>query len=64
MLQYARLAERGLPHALAEARISKQLPLAKKVELADFVLSNDGTPEFLRDQVLHLLTRLGAGERR
>ena len=28
--QFARLQERGLPQALAEARISKQLPLAKK----------------------------------
>jgi len=56
--QYARLQERGLSQALAEARISKQLPLAKKTELADFVLSNDGSPRFLRDQITHLVARL------
>jgi dephospho-CoA kinase len=59
--QYARLQERGLSQALAEARISKQLPLAKKIELADFVLSNDGSPQFLRDQIAHLVVRLGIG---
>ena len=59
--QYARLQERGLSQALAEARISKQLPLAKKIELADFVLSNDGTPHFLRDQIALLVARLGIG---
>jgi dephospho-CoA kinase len=59
--QYARLQERGLSQALAEARISKQLPLAKKIELADFVLSNDGSPQFLRDQIVLLVARLGIG---
>jgi dephospho-CoA kinase len=59
--QYARLQERGLSRALAEARISKQLPLAKKIELADFVLSNDGSISFLRDQVTHLVVQLGLG---
>jgi dephospho-CoA kinase len=56
--QYARLQERGLSQALAEARISKQLPLAKKTELADFVLSNDGSPQFLRDQISYLVVHL------
>lgn len=58
--QLARLEERGIPKALAEQRISKQLPLAQKMELADFVLSNDGSPDFLRDQVAKLVARLGA----
>jgi dephospho-CoA kinase len=60
--QLARLKERGIPKALAEQRISKQLPLAQKLERADFVLSNDGTPEALQQQVAWLvrsLTRLG-----
>ena len=58
--QYARLAaERGLTQALAEQRISKQLPLAQKIELADFVLSNDGSPQFLREQIALLVARLG-----
>ena len=56
--QLARLTERGIPQSLAEQRISKQLPLAQKLEKADFVLSNDGTPESLRLQVNHLAERL------
>ena len=56
--QLARLEQRGLPHALAEQRISKQLPLARKIELADFVLWNDGTAEFLQDQVIDLIRSL------
>ncbi len=58
--QLARLAGRGLSYASAEARISRQLPLAKKNELADFVLSNDGTPDALRVQVVRLDARLAA----
>lgn len=57
-VQFARLEERGIPHALAEQRISKQLPLALKLELADFVVLNDGHPDFLRAQVVHLLKTL------
>lgn len=56
--QLARLEQRGVPRALAEQRISKQLPLAQKIELADFVLWNDGTPEFLHAQVSRLIASL------
>ncbi|HRE81300.1 MAG TPA: dephospho-CoA kinase [Opitutaceae bacterium] len=49
--QLIRLEQRGITRAHAELRISKQLPLARKVELADFVIGNDGTPDFLRLQV-------------
>jgi dephospho-CoA kinase len=56
--QLARLEQRGLPHALAEQRISKQLPLARKIELADFVLWNDGSVQFLQDQVTELIHTL------
>ena len=56
--QLARLIERGIPQSLAGQRISKQLPLALKLEKADFVLSNDGTLESLRLQVNHLAARL------
>ena len=59
-LQIARLEERGLPKALAEQRISKQLPLAHKLELADYVLLNDGSPDFLRDQINRLAAQLRA----
>lgn len=56
--QIARLEERGMSQALAEQRISKQLPLAQKCDLADVVLSNDGSRDFLRAQVEHLHRRL------
>ena len=50
-VQLTRLSERGIPHALAEQRISKQWPLARKQELADMVIWNDGSLKFLREQV-------------
>jgi dephospho-CoA kinase len=53
--QLVRLEQRGLPRVLAGQRISKQLPLARKIELADFVLWNDGSPEFLEAQVARLI---------
>jgi len=53
--QLARLDKRGIPPALAAPRISKQLPLAQKVEQSDYVLSNDGTLAFLEAQVTHLI---------
>jgi dephospho-CoA kinase len=58
--QLARLEQRGLPRALAEQRISKQLPLARKIELADFVLLNDGSPDFLQQQIIRLVSVLAA----
>jgi dephospho-CoA kinase len=56
--QLARLEQRGLSRSLAEQRISKQLPLAHKIELADFVLWNDGPPEFLQDEIDRLIETL------
>jgi dephospho-CoA kinase len=56
--QLARLEQRGIPRPLAEQRISKQLLLAKKIELSDFVLWNDGPISFLKDQVKILHTEL------
>lgn len=58
--QLARLEQRGLPRVLAGQRISKQLPLARKIELSDFVLWNDGSPEFLEAQVDRLAEALSA----
>lgn len=57
-LQLARLEKRGISHALAEQRISKQLPLATKLERADFVLWNDGSRSFLREQLVVLQDQL------
>lgn len=59
-LQLARLAERGMAQALAEQRISKQSSLALKIEYADFVLLNDGSPDFLREQIAGLVDTLSA----
>ena len=56
--QLARLEQRGLPGPLAEQRISKQLPLAQKIELSDFVLWNDGSVAFLQAQVDVLIATL------
>ena len=49
--QLVRLEQRGLNRALAGQRISQQWPLARKIELADFVLWNDGSAEFLEEQI-------------
>jgi dephospho-CoA kinase len=57
-LQLARLEQRGLSRGLAGQRISKQLPLARKIELSDFVLWNEGTAEFLQAQVDRLIPAL------
>lgn len=57
-LQLARLEQRGLPRVLAGQRISTQLPLARKTELSDFVLWNDGSADFLETQVDRLVNAL------
>ena len=56
--QFRRLEQRGVPPELARQRLVKQLPLARKCELADHVLLNDGSPEFLKEQVNALADRL------
>jgi dephospho-CoA kinase len=56
--QLRRLEQRGISPDLSRQRLVKQLPLARKCELADFVLLNDGSPEFLREQVNALADRL------
>lgn len=56
--QLRRLEQRGFPPELARRRLARQMPLARKCELADFVLLNDGSPEFLREQVEQLAAQL------
>jgi dephospho-CoA kinase len=56
-LQLSRLQARGVPPDLAAARIAKQLPLPRKIAVADFVLLNDGSIDFLREQVASLVGR-------
>lgn len=58
--QLVRLEQRGLPRTLADRRISKQLPLARKIELSDFVLWNEGSPGFLEAQIDRLADALAA----
>jgi dephospho-CoA kinase len=58
--QIARLESRGLTSTFARQRISKQLPLARKIERSDFVLWNDGSADFLRAQVDHLADSLAS----
>ena len=62
--QLARLEQRGLPRGLAGQRISKQLPLARKIERSDFVLWNEGSPEFLHAEVNRLADALTAAGNR
>ena len=64
--QLARLRARdGSTEDEARARIASQLPLAKKVEVADHVIDNSGAPEATRAQVLALhdalVARFGGG---
>ncbi len=59
--QIVRLEQRGLNRVLAGQRISKQLPLGRKIELADFVLWNEGSAEFLQAQVDVLVDSLMSG---
>lgn len=56
--QLARLEQRGLPRGLAGQRISSQLPLERKIELSDFVVWNEGCPEFLAAEVDRLVEAL------
>ncbi|HQU08697.1 MAG TPA: dephospho-CoA kinase, partial [Opitutales bacterium] len=57
--QRARLKSRGWSEAMVESRLKNQWPLKNKIELAHFVLLNDGDVGFLQKQVEELLRRLG-----
>ncbi|HEX6240094.1 MAG TPA: dephospho-CoA kinase [Polyangiales bacterium] len=64
VVQLARLIRRdGLTESEARARIDAQMPLEKKLEVADFVIDNSGEPEAVHDRVheVHglLLAQLG-----
>ena len=58
VVQAQRLASRGLSPQEASQRISRQLPLAQKIERADFVIINNGSLSFLEDQVIRLASFL------
>lgn len=54
----ARLEQKGFTPDQIKQRMARQLPLEEKEHRADFVLSNDGTLDFLRQQVTALITTL------
>jgi dephospho-CoA kinase len=56
-LQVSRLELRGVSKDHSRPRIARQLPLAQKIAAADFVLLNDGSREFLKEQVVWLAGR-------
>ncbi len=57
-----RLAKRGLNEEEISLRIARQMPLSQKIALADFVILNNGSPEFLRRQVHALAEELASTE--
>lgn len=57
-VQAERLASRGLSPQEASRRMARQLPLVQKIERADFVITNNGSLAFLRDQVTRLVEHL------
>jgi dephospho-CoA kinase len=60
-MQLARLQERGLTEAEARSRMAAQMPLAAKMERADYVICNYGTIEILKEQA-ELVARAIYGE--
>ena len=57
--QIARVAARGLPLAQIEAIIARQMPDARKRELADMVIETGGTLADTQAQVARLIAELG-----
>ena len=54
-IQISRLKQRdGLNVESAQKRIAAQMPLAKKKELADRIINNNGTKKELKKQIRHL----------
>ena len=56
--QVKRLQLKGIDRTQALARIEKQMPVFEKAEIADYVLLNEGSLEFLEEQIKTLLTRI------
>jgi dephospho-CoA kinase len=58
-VQQERLRRRGVGERQARARISRQWPLEAKMEFSDYVILNDGSVGFLREQVMGVIRCLG-----
>ena len=57
--QLKRLLERdGLSPEAAQKRIDAQLPLAEKVKIADYLITNDGSLEALHEEVMRVFQSL------
>jgi len=56
--QAARLAARGLSPVEITARQSRQWPLPQKIERADWVALNDGSLNFLRQEIVYFANQL------
>lgn len=56
--QVERLEQRGMNRTQALARMNRQMPVAEKATLADYVLLNDGSQSFLSEQVRSLLSKI------
>ena len=56
--QRARLQERGLNATQADARIRAQMPMAAKMDQADFVVWNEGSPALLEQQIARIWKQL------
>jgi dephospho-CoA kinase len=56
--QLRRLEEKGMSRKDARNRIKSQHPLEEKIKSADFVISNDGTPEETKRQVEEIYSLL------
>lgn len=57
-VQQQRLLKRGLSEEEISRRVARQWPIEEKTAKADFFLSNDGSLDFLREQVVHLCRQL------
>lgn len=58
-VQLQRLMERdGFTQGEAQARIDSQLPIGEKVQLADYVLWNNGSKDELIREALHVLSKI------
>ncbi|MDQ8187063.1 dephospho-CoA kinase [Pelagicoccus sp. SDUM812002] len=56
--QVERLEKRGMNRTQALARMKRQMPVSEKAELSDCVLLNEGSLEFLTEQVDHLISKI------
>lgn len=53
-----RMVARGYSSAEVAQRVNQQMPLEKKIELADHLISNAGSLEFLKQQTMRLIKQM------